>query len=79
MGDVCRYRKNIGISQDLFWRKNYKYFNVYLYNGTKVKPLNVMLPKTSAYVKSYYGQTKWMYFLIKDNDLLEKYNPIGQW
>ena len=32
-----------------------------------------MLPKTSAYVKSYDGQTKWMYFLIKDDDLLEKY------
>ena len=76
---VCRYRKNIGISQDLFWRKNYKYFNGYLYNGTKVKPLNVMLPKISAYVKSYYGQATWRYFLIKDNDLLEKFNPIGQW
>ena len=35
-----------------------------------------MLPKTSVYVKSYAGQTKWMYFLIKDNDLLEKYNTI---
>ena len=35
-----------------------------------------MLPKTSAYVKSYDGQTKWMYFLIEDNDLLEKYNTI---
>ena len=27
-----------------------------------------MLPKTSAYVKRYYGQTKWMYFLIEDDD-----------
>ena len=35
-----------------------------------------MLPKTSAYVKSYDGQTKWMYFLIEDDDLLEKYNTI---
>ena len=35
-----------------------------------------MLPKTSAYVKSYNGQTKWMYFLIEDDDLLEKYNTI---
>ena len=35
-----------------------------------------MLPKTSAYVKSYDGQTKWMYFLIEDNDLLKKYNAI---
>ena len=32
-----------------------------------------MLPKTSAYVKSYDGKTKWMYFLIEDDDLLEKY------
>ena len=35
-----------------------------------------MLLKTSAYVKKYDGQTKWMYFLIKDDDLLEKYNNI---
>ena len=33
-----------------------------------------MLPKTTGYVKSYYGQVKWMYFLIEDDDLLEKYN-----
>ena len=25
-------------------------------------------PKTSAHVKSYDGQTKWMYFFIKDGD-----------
>ena len=30
-----------------------------------------MLPKTSAYVKSYDGQTKRMYFLIEDDDLLK--------
>ena len=34
--------------------------------------LNITLPKTSAYVKSYDGQTKWMYFFIEDDDLLEK-------
>ena len=33
-----------------------------------------MLPKARAYVKSYDGQTKWMYFLTEDDDLLEKYN-----
>ena len=38
--------------------KNYKYFIGYLYNDHKVKPLHIMLPKTSAYVKSYDGQTK---------------------
>ena len=35
-----------------------------------------MLPKTSAYVKGYDGQTKWMYFLIEDDGSLEKYNTI---
>ena len=30
-----------------------------------------MLPKTSAYVKRYDRQTKWMYFLAEDDDLLE--------
>ena len=38
--------------------KNYKYFIGYLYNDQKVKLLQIMLPKTSAYVKSYDGQTK---------------------
>ena len=35
-----------------------------------------MLPKTSTYVKSCDGQTKWMYFLIENDELLEKYNTI---
>ena len=56
--------------------ENYNQFIGYLYNDNKVKPLHIMLPKTSAYVKSYDGQTKWMYFLIEDDDLLEKYNII---
>ena len=30
-----------------------------------------------AHVKGYEGQTKWMYFLIEDNDFLEKYNTIS--
>ena len=36
-----------------------------------------MLPKTSAYVKSYDGQTKWMTFLIKDDELLEEHDTIS--
>ena len=47
-----------------------------MYNDHKVRPLHVMLPKTSAYVKSYNRQTKWMYFLIEDDDLSERYNVI---
>ena len=35
--------------------KNYKYFIGYLYSDHKVKPLNMMLSKTNAYVKSYDG------------------------
>ena len=35
-----------------------------------------MLPKTNAYVKSCDRQTIWMYFLIEDDDLLEKNNII---
>ena len=33
-----------------------------------------MLPKTRNHVKSYNIQTKCMYFLIEDDDLLEKCN-----
>ena len=36
-----------------------------------------MLLKTSAYVKIYDGRTKWMYFLIENDDLLEKYDTIS--
>ena len=35
-----------------------------------------MLPKASTYGNSDDGQTKWMYFLIENDDLLEKYNTI---
>ena len=59
-----------------FGEKSYKYFIGYLYNDNRVKPLHLMVPKKGAYVKIYDGQTKWMYFLIEDDDLLEKYNTI---
>ena len=39
-------------------------------------PLHIMLPKTSACVKIYDGQSKRMYFLIEDDELLQKYNTI---
>ena len=55
-----------------FGEKSYKYFVGYLYNGNKIEPLNIMLPK----IKTYDGQTKWIYFLNEDDDLLEKYNTV---
>ena len=35
-----------------------------------------MFPKTRSYVKKCNGQTRWMYFLIDDIDLSERYNTI---
>ena len=35
-----------------------------------------MLSKTRANVKSYDDQTKWITFLIEDDDFLEKYNIL---
>ena len=63
------------VSNKIFFdEKHYKYFIGYLFNDDKVNPLHIMLPKTSAYVKSYDGQTKWMYMkniksLMKNNFL----------
>ena len=45
-------------------------------NDHKMKLFYKMLPKASTYVKGCDRQTKWMYFLIKDDSLLEKYNTI---
>ena len=59
-----------------FGEKSYKYFIGYLNDNHKFKPLHIMLPKAITYVKSYGGQTKWMYFLIEDDELLEKQNTI---
>ena len=71
------YIKQVLVSNKIsFDEKNYKYFIGSFYNDNKVKPLHIMLPKRSTYVKSYDEQTKWMYFLIEDDDLLEKYNTI---
>ena len=47
-----------------------------MYDNHEVKPLHIMLLKTSAYVKSYDEQTKRMNFLTEDHDLLKKYNTI---
>ena len=74
MGDVD-IEKVLVSNKISFGGKNYI---GYLYDNHKVKPLHIMLPKTSAYVKSYDGQTKWMYCLIEDDDLLEKNNTIWE-
>ena len=35
-----------------------------------------MFPILSAYIKDYDEEPNWIYFLIKDDDLLNKYNTI---
>ena len=61
--------KNVLVSNKISSsEKNFKYFIDYLHDDYEIKSLYMMLPETRAYVKSYDDQTKWMYFLIKDDD-----------
>ena len=43
-------------------KKIYKYFVSYKDDGLKKIPLSIMLPKTSANVKRYDGESKLMFF-----------------
>ena len=64
------------LTRFLLVEKNYTFVIGYLYDDYKIQPLHILLRKMSAYVKSYDDQTKWMYFLIKDDDLLKIYNTV---
>ena len=59
-----------------FYLTRFDYFIDCLYEDYKIKPIHIMLPKTSVYVKSYDSELKQMLFLIEDNDLLKNYNAI---
>ena len=69
---------NIQVSSIVsFGEENHKCLMGYKDDDYKIKPLFIILPKTSStYIKNYDGETKWMIFLIKDDDLLKKYNSI---
>ena len=58
-------------------KKNYKSFIGYLYDDYKIKPLHIIFPKMSAFVKIHNGQIKWMYFLIEDDNLLKNIILFG--
>ena len=45
--------------------------------ATKNKPLCIFLPKMSSYRK-HFDETKYIFFLIKDNELLKKYDEIWE-
>ena len=57
--------------------KNYEFFIGYKdHDDYKIKPLHIMLPKTSTYLKSYDRETKQMNIFIKDASLLKNYTDI---
>ena len=44
--------------------------------GEFVKPLCIILPQMSGYIKYFENGGKNMFFLIKDDDVLDKYNEV---
>ena len=72
--------KNIDINKIVvsnkvfFGKKGFKYFIDYKH-VKKIRPSCLFLPKMSAYRRGF-DENKYIYFLIKDDELLEKYNKI---
>ena len=57
-----------------FIKKYFKYFIGYK-DAKKIKPLFIFLPKTDVYIINF-DKNKCTSFLIKDKNILEKYNEI---
>ena len=55
--------------------KGFKYFIGYREGGI-VKPLCIILPQMNAYIKYFENGGKNISFLIKDNEVWEKYEQI---
>ena len=53
----------------------FKYFIGYE-ESEIVKPLCIILPQMNAYIKYFENGGKNMFFVIKDDDVLDKYNEI---
>ena len=83
------YRKNLILFEDLdinnaqltsmvsSGEKNCELFIGYKdHDDYKIKPLHLMLPKTSTYLKSYDRETRRMNFFIKDASLLKNCTDI---
>ena len=54
---------------------SFKYFIGYK-DGEVVKPLCIILPPMTGYIKCFENGGKNMSFVIKENDVLDKYNEI---
>ena len=59
-----------------FGRKGFKYF-IGCKDAERIRPLCIYLPKMSAYRRDF-EEIKYMSFLIKDDELLGKYNEIWE-
>ena len=55
---------------------NNEYFIGYK-EGKIVKPLCIILPQMTGYIKYFEKEEKNMSFVIKDDDVLDKYNEIS--
>ena len=72
--------KNIGINKirvpnnASFGKKCFKYFIGYK-DAQKIRPLCIFFPKITAYTRDF-DEAKYISFLIKDDELLEKHNEI---
>ena len=55
--------------------EGFKYFIVYQ-EGEIVKPFCIILPQRSGYIKYFENRGKNMSFLIKDDEVWEKYDEI---
>ena len=55
--------------------EGFKYFIGYL-KGEIVKPLCIILPQMSGYIKYFENGSRNMSFLIKDDEVWEKYDKI---
>ena len=55
--------------------EGFKYFIGYL-KGEIIKPLCIILPQMSGYIKYFEKGRKNMFFLIKDDEVWDKYDKI---
>ena len=73
MHDV--YTDRLVVSNKVPFRKKCFIYFIGYKDGKNVRPLYVILSKMSAYRKDF-DETKYMSFLLKHEELLEKYNEI---
>ena len=68
------------VASDKFKHNNegFKYFIDYQEGGI-VKPLCIILPQMSGYIKYFENGGKNMSFLIKNDEVWDKYNQIWDW